>query len=212
MTPTRAAELAAVLAEHETIVIEDDHSGAIAWAEPVSLGTWLPDRTVHIRSYSKSHGPDLRLAAVGGASQVLSELVERRILGPGWSSRLLQAVLLEMLRDPAAIATVDAARRTYHERRERLRVLLERGGVRTYGGDGINVWCDAAAEDDAVLRLRVDGIAVSPGRPFWLRGPAATPSGARGRTEAGNLRITISSLSDDEVDRVGHDIVRALST
>ncbi|HAN35327.1 MAG TPA: GntR family transcriptional regulator, partial [Acidimicrobiaceae bacterium] len=59
-------ELAALLANSDALVVEDDHSGDIASGALVSLGKWLPQRTVHIRSYSKSHGPDLRLAAVGG--------------------------------------------------------------------------------------------------------------------------------------------------
>ena len=61
----------------------------------------VAQRTVHIRSYSKSHGPDLRLAAVGGAGDVVTAVANRRLLGPGWSSRILQAVLLEMLDDSA---------------------------------------------------------------------------------------------------------------
>ena len=62
---------------------------------------------MHIRSYSKSHGPDLRLAAVGGAGDVVDPVANRRLLGPGWSSRILQAVLVELLRDPT---TADVAR------------------------------------------------------------------------------------------------------
>jgi DNA-binding transcriptional MocR family regulator len=76
------------------IVIEDDHANNISSAPLVSVGRWLPDRTVHIRSYSKSHGPDLRLAAVGGAGDVVTAVANRRLLGPGWSSRILQALLL----------------------------------------------------------------------------------------------------------------------
>ena len=48
------------------LVVEDDHANEISSAPLTSIGTWLPERTVHIRSFSKSHGPDLRLAAVGG--------------------------------------------------------------------------------------------------------------------------------------------------
>src|SRR5690554_7775610 len=33
-----------------------DHSGDISSAADVSLGSWLPDRVLHIHSYSKSHG------------------------------------------------------------------------------------------------------------------------------------------------------------
>ena len=65
LTAQRGHELAALLANSDALVVEDDHSGDIASGALVSLGKWLPQRTVHIRSYSKSHGPDLRLAAVG---------------------------------------------------------------------------------------------------------------------------------------------------
>ena len=67
---------------------------------------------MHIRSFSKSHGPDLRLAAVGGAGDVVTAVANRRLLGPGWSSRILQAVLLELLRDPATADTHGRGPRT----------------------------------------------------------------------------------------------------
>ncbi|MEO5723793.1 MAG: PLP-dependent aminotransferase family protein, partial [Ilumatobacteraceae bacterium] len=84
MSRARAKALAAVLATSDAIVVEDDHSGDIASGSLISLGTYLPQRTVHIRSYSKSHGPDLRLAAVGGAGGVITAVANRRLLGPGW--------------------------------------------------------------------------------------------------------------------------------
>ncbi|MCU1537849.1 MAG: transcriptional regulator, GntR family with aminotransferase domain, partial [Humibacillus sp.] len=64
MSPTRARRLAGLLGGHDVMVVEDDSSGPISSSPPISLGTWLPDRVLHIRSYSKSHGPDLRLAVV----------------------------------------------------------------------------------------------------------------------------------------------------
>ena len=67
LTKRRAVELASVLEGCDAVIVEDDHSGDIASGALHSLGAHLPQRVVHIRSYSKSHGPDLRLAAVGGA-------------------------------------------------------------------------------------------------------------------------------------------------
>jgi DNA-binding transcriptional MocR family regulator len=178
-------------------VIEDDHSGDIAWAEPISLGTWLPEQTVHIRSFSKSHGPDLRLAAVGGAGTVVTQLIERRMLGPGWSSRLLQAVLLEMLRDKATVDSVASAREEYHARRSSMVNLLSARSIGTRGFDGINLWVDVANERNAQLLLSVAGISVSPGRPFWLRQPPSA-----------HLRITVGNLSD-EPEFVADTLARA---
>jgi DNA-binding transcriptional MocR family regulator len=86
MSAERAAALASVLAGSHALVVEDDHSGDISCSPNVSIGTWLPHRTVRITSFSKSHGPDLRLAAVAGPHEVIGALVERRSLGPAWSS------------------------------------------------------------------------------------------------------------------------------
>ena len=186
MSPSRAAALAAVLASSAVIVIEDDHSGDIAWAPPVSLGSYLPERTVHVRSFSKSHGPDLRLAAVGGSGNVISQVVERRLLGPGWSSRLLQAVLLEMLRDPHTVQTVAEARGEYATRRLTMSEHLTAFGVGHRGTDGINMWVDVADERSALLSLAVRGIGVAPGTPFVV-----APSGTA------HLRVTVGLVADD---------------
>ena len=114
---TRAAQLAARFAEHDVLVIEDDHSGMVAGAQLHSLGVHRPDRTVHVHSFSKSHGPDLRLAAVGGPSEIIDAVVRRRQLGPSWTSRLLQRILLGLLTDPVADAAVRDAEQTYLVRR-----------------------------------------------------------------------------------------------
>ena len=68
MTPARIAALGEILQPTRAWVVEADHSGQIAQAGDLSLGSLLPDRTVRVRSYSKSHSPDLRTAAVGGAA------------------------------------------------------------------------------------------------------------------------------------------------
>ncbi|WP_035780310.1 aminotransferase class I/II-fold pyridoxal phosphate-dependent enzyme, partial [Arthrobacter sp. H14] len=66
LTPARAEELARIAGAADTIVIEDDSAGSVAWTPAISLGEWLPGQTIHVRSFSKSHGPDLRLAAISG--------------------------------------------------------------------------------------------------------------------------------------------------
>ena len=62
LTEERALDLAPILAQAGVPVVEDDSAGAIAATAPISLGQWIPDQVIHIRSFSKSHGPDLRLA------------------------------------------------------------------------------------------------------------------------------------------------------
>ncbi|WP_238014218.1 aminotransferase class I/II-fold pyridoxal phosphate-dependent enzyme [Dactylosporangium sp. AC04546] len=167
MTQARADKLARVLAKHPSVtIVEDDHSGGIATAPPVSLGRRLPDRTVHVVSFSKSHGPDLRLAAIGGPSSVVTAVTDRRLLGPGWSSRLLQAVLVDLLTDPSTVEQVAHARDEYARRRTALLDALDSRGVTATAGDGINLWMAVANQQVAMLTLAAHGIAVAPGAPF----------------------------------------------
>jgi DNA-binding transcriptional MocR family regulator len=167
-TQRRARALAKVLAGSRTVVLEDDHSGDIASGELVSLGRWLPAQTVHVRSFSKSHGPDLRLAAVGGAGAVVDAVTARRLIGPGWSSRILQAVLVAMLDDDRTIATIERARTTYAARRAAFAAALGERGIATSGTDGINQWVPVADERTALVTLAAQGLGVAPGGPFLV--------------------------------------------
>lgn len=213
MTATRARELATVLRRHDVVVVEDDHSGEIASARDVSLGAFLPDHVVHVRSFSKSHGPDLRIAAVGGPATVLDGLVARRMLGPGWTSRLLQHVLVDLLTDPTAVEAVAHARRVYFARRRALRESLATHGVLVDPGDGINLWLPVHDERAALVRLEAAGIRVAPGTPFRADGPNASPNanaapapGIGDDAVGDHVRITVGLL-----DRETDDVARALA-
>jgi len=172
MTSSRAQEIARVVAASpngdQIVVVEDDHSGDIAIGEPVSIGRHLPRRTVHIRSFSKSHGPDLRLAAVAGTGEVISAASNRRMLGPGWSSRILQAVLVELLADDTTLRALEHARHEYAERRRRVVEILSSSGVTTTGSDGINLWIHVIDERAALVSLAAQGIGAAPGEPFMV--------------------------------------------
>lgn len=184
-TPARVVELATLLAGTGTLIIEDDSAGPTSVSPAVSLGQALPDQTVHIRSFSKSHGPDLRLAAMSGPADVLGPLVARRQQGQGWSSRLLQRILHSLLTDAEAVAAVAAARTEYARRRAAVVDALAHHGVPVGGTDGINIWVPVHDESAAVVRLASQGIGVTPGAPFALL-----------PTMQGHIRVTVGLLAD----------------
>jgi DNA-binding transcriptional MocR family regulator len=165
-TPRRARALAELIEGADTLVVEDDSAGAIASAPAISLGRWIPERTMHIRSFSKSHGPDLRLAAVSGPTPLIDNMLARRQLGQGWSSRLLQRILLSLLTDEGSRAEVQQAQREYARRRAALVDALAQRGVTVGGTDGINIWVPVQDEAAALVRLASQGIGVTPGSPF----------------------------------------------
>jgi DNA-binding transcriptional MocR family regulator len=186
MTAERAEDLAALLRGHEAIVIEDDHSGDISTAPDVSLGTWMPDRVLHIRSYSKSHGPDLRIAALGGPQEIIDRVVARRMLGPGWTSRMVQTILYDLLTNEASVAEVAEARRSYAARQKALADALNGLGLRVRQADGINAWLPVTDEQSAIVELAASGIRVAGGSPFF----AADSGGSF-------IRVTAGAVPDD---------------
>ena len=191
MTPQRAAELAEILRGTGTYVIEDDSAGSISSAPDVSIGSLLPDQTIHVRSFSKSHGPDLRLAAFSAPEEVMGDVQGRRQLGQGWSSRLLQQILLHLLTDESSQAEVDAARVEYARRRTVLTASLRKRGVDIADGDGLNLWLPVRNETAAALYLATVGIGVAAGAPF-----TALPGEPHLRVSVGEARDNLEDLAD----------------
>jgi DNA-binding transcriptional MocR family regulator len=180
MTQARMNALARILRKSDALIVEDDSASAISTSPDISFGCVLPRRTVHIRSYSKSHGPDLRLAALSGPEDLIAGVQHLRQLGQGWSSRLLQRVLLNLLSDPKASLEVAHARDEYARRRAHFADLLAEEGSPTQGTDGLNLWVPVHDETAAIMRLAVSGVAVAPGRPFQV-----------GDNRAPHIRVTV---------------------
>jgi DNA-binding transcriptional MocR family regulator len=199
-TPRRIRALAKVLATSDALVLEDDSASAISTAPDVSVGSLLPERTVHIRSYSKSHGPDLRLAAMSGPAGVIDEVRHLRQLGQGWSSRLLQRVLLNLLTDEKSQAEVASAREEYARRRAAFVAALAANGVTVGGSDGLNAWVPVHDEAAALMRLAARGIGVAPGTPFKV-----LPN------HGDHVRVTVGLVRDDLED-VAHEVAAAART
>lgn len=200
-TPARAEELASAIrrARSPVVVIEDDHSGAISAGPDVSLGTWLPDQVVHVRGFSKSHGPDLRIAAVGGPSAVLDRVVARRMLEAGWTSRMLQTILLDLLVERRSVEAVEDARRTYAERQAAVCAALAEHGVVVDVPDGINLWLPVADERAALVQLTSHGIRAAGGSPFVAPGAAS----------ADHIRVTTGLVDVSEASHVAAALAAA---
>lgn len=186
MTPERANQLVNIIRKTNTIVVEDDSNGAIANDPAISLGQWIPEQTVHIRSFSKSHGPDLRLAAMSASADTIQEMSARRQLGQGWSSRLLQQILVNLLTHEKAIEQVAYARQIYAHRRKAMVQQLASRGIRVAGTDGFNIWVPVANEAAALVRLASQGIGAAAGTPFVVS-----------RSHRDHIRVTVSTINDD---------------
>ncbi|PSK67508.1 HTH-type transcriptional regulator TauR [Micromonospora sp. MH33] len=165
--PARSAELAAALSGSETLVVEDDGMADLAPGPVQTLGTVFPDRVVFLRSYSKSHGPDLRLAVLGGAAALIERARVYRTFGSGWTSRILQNCLAHLLNDPHTRALVTETGETYRARRRTLAAALAARGVRTGGTEGLSLWMPVEDERSALVTLAAHGVAVVPGGRYF---------------------------------------------
>ncbi|MFN3217250.1 MAG: PLP-dependent aminotransferase family protein [Acidimicrobiales bacterium] len=192
----RARTVATLLEPTNALIIEDDHSGEVSGADLHSIATHLPDRVLHVRSFSKTHGPDLRVAAIGGPAAVLDPIVSRRRLGPSWTSRLTQRILLAMLTDASIEASIATAAQIYTQRRNALAAGLASAGIAPAPGAGLNLWLDVADEQRAVVALAANGIGVAPGAPFRVAG--ATD----------NIRISLGAAGED-LDRIAAAVAGA---
>lgn len=181
--PQRIADLATVLSEVDLAVIEDDDLGPLATAPPVSLGTHLPDRVLHVRSYCTAFGPELRSCVLGGPATLIDQV--RRHRGPGWSSRILQNAQAFLLTDPGTAVLLHRAAHRYARRRTTLSDALREQGIPAFGRDGLGLWIPVAEESRTLITLAAKGISAGEGRRCY---PASGPP---------HLRVATGQLPDD---------------
>lgn len=164
----RLDALAEVLRETDALIVEDDGVGDISEAPRHSLGARFPGRVIHILSFSKTHGPDLRLAVLSSSRAIIDQIQSYRSFSSGWTSRILQGATAWLLRDPATQASVDRARALYRERHANLVDALHQRGVEAMHGAGLCAWVPVASEPFAMVTLAAHGIAVHPGAKFSI--------------------------------------------
>ncbi|MFE4196683.1 aminotransferase class I/II-fold pyridoxal phosphate-dependent enzyme [Paenarthrobacter sp. NPDC056912] len=187
VTQRRANELAALLAETETWIIEDDSLGPLAEDDSVSMGALLPDRVLRVRSYCKAYGIDLRTSALGGSAELIKRARAARSHGIAVNSRILQNALAYLIDGEATTLAIQAARRAYSRRRRNLLEALDAEGLTAEASpEGLMVWVEVADETRALLDLAAHGIVLGEGRRAFLEG-----------TTRGYLRIAVTHLPDD---------------
>jgi len=192
-------ELSAVLDRRpRAVVIEDDHAGPVAGTPAVTLCPRARHWAV-VRSVSKSLGPDLRLAVVAGDAETVSRVEGRQRLGMGWVSHVLQRAVVGLWRERRMKERLAAAAGRYTERREALLAALERRGIAAQGRSGLNVWIPVPEETAIVAALAERGWAVRAGEPYRMRTPPA-------------IRITVSTLTPSEAERLAADLAACLRT
>lgn len=196
----RVGALRRVLRGHpEVLVVEDDHAGAVSGADAQTLWERGRERWSVVRSMSKTHGPDLRLAAMAGDRETIARVAGRQRIGFRWVSHLLQRIVVDLESDAASRRRVERAAGLYAERRNNLIAALASRDIAAHGRSGLNVWVPVPEEVPVVQSLLAAGFAVSAGERFRLRtGPA--------------IRVTIATLASAMVPALAAAIAASLGS
>ncbi len=192
----RSEALAQVLAQSATLIVEDDGIGDLSRWPVWSLGRHYPQRTLHVHSFSKAYGPDLRLAVVSGTAELVKRLQSWRNFGVSWTSRILQDAVAWMLSDAPTQQRILQAKATYAARRQQLLAALARRGLVQEDRDGLSVMLPVASEQYAMITLAARGITVLPGERCSIN------SGQF-------IRVSIARLPTDQLDSIADALVIA---
>lgn len=196
ISPARRQALAQVLQQSNTLIVEDDGIGDLSAEASWSLGSHFPERTLHIRSFSKAYGPDLRLAVLSATSEMVKRIQSWRNFGVSWTSRILQDAVAWLLEDEGTQQQIASARAIYRQRREAMLASLAQRGLDLPLRDGLSLYIPVASEQFAMITLAARGIAVVPGERCRL-GPTQF------------IRVSIASLRDEQREMIAGALVIA---
>ena len=195
VTKERLGELADVLRGSDTLIIEDDGTADISGAARHSLGSEFPERVIHILSFSKTLGPDLRLAVLSSTWAIVEQLQSYRSFSAAWTSRVLQAAGAWLLRQPQTWERIASARAIYKQRRDTLADALRRRGLTIQDGEGLSLWVPVASEPFAMVTLAARNIAINAGSKFCV-------------SQSNHIRVATSEL-DERCEEVADAIALA---
>lgn len=186
LSAARWEALRRLLLSTDLLIIEDDGLGALSALPAASMGRFFPERTLHITSYSKAFGPDLRLGVLSGPVELVRQIHGYRNFSDRWTSRILQEALAFLLQDEQTLVTVEHARTIYDQRRRALASALADRGVDCVEGNGLALWIAMPSEPYALVTMAAHGYAVGAGSRNH-----ALPERASG---SAHIRVGISRL------------------
>ncbi len=189
--PDRMKELGDILSKSDALIIEDDGLGDISLAPPQSLGDRFPDRTIHIRSFSKAYGPDLRMAVLSGPEYLVEQIQSYRAFSAAWTSRILQAAVAWLLQDSDTQTLVRKASETYRDRRNLLARQLTARGIHVPEGAGLCLYAPVHSETFSLITLAAHNIAATPGSSFAMK-------------ETGHIRLGTGQLDNGKIEHLAN--------
>ncbi len=203
LTPGRAADLRAVLADHPyVLVVEDDHFSMLSRTPYESLIGAGHRRFALVRSVSKFLGPDMCLAVTASDPDTAVRLGLRLSPGTTWVSHILQRLVVGLVTNPDVLAEIHAAAAHYAARNSAFADAAVSAGLPVAASDGLNVWLPVPVPARAAAeQLMRRGWLARTGDEFRLVPDAPSH----------HLRLTVHELDGDERAALISDLVSAIA-
>jgi 2-aminoadipate transaminase len=172
-------ELARILEETDTLLIEDDPYGDLRFTgrAQTSFEELLPGNTILLGSFSKSLVPGLRLGWIVAPPALMQKLITAKQATDLHTSHFTQGIVCQYLRDNDADEHIRMIRDVYGRQCQAMQNSIQRyfpaEVTYTKPEGGMFLWAelplDMAAMDLFELAVK-DKVVFVPGDPFYVRG------------------------------------------
>lgn len=185
LAPERRAEVVRIAREAGAFVIEDDFVRRLVHEDagplPRPLAAEDPDGVVvHVSSLTKATSPSFRVSALAARGPVLERLRAIQVVDTFFVPRPLQEAALELVGSPAWPRHLRAVSAELRNRRDTmttaLRLTLPELALLHIPSGGYHLWLrlpDGTDESGLVSAALREGVAVTPGRPYFSAEPPA---------------------------------------
>lgn len=176
MTEVRRTELTAKAREFDLLVIEDDPYGALWYdaAPPPSLLSRMPERVIHMGSFSKVLSPGLRLGYIVAPVEIARKLEQAKQATDLHTSTIIQRVAYEVVKDGFLDEHIPTVRALYKNQAQAMLANLDqympKGVTWNKPAGGMFLWVSLPEHMNAekmVEQAIAQKVAYVPGTPFY---------------------------------------------
>ena len=182
MSEARRAKLVEVARANDLLVVEDDPYGALWYesAPPPSLLSRMPERVIHMGSFSKVLAPGLRLGYIVAPVEIARKFEQAKQATDLHTSTIAQRVVYEVVKDGFLDEHIPSIRSRYHHQAQSMLGALEAympsGVTWNQPAGGMFLWVNLPNGMNAETVLEkalAHNVAYVPGSPFYANEVAA---------------------------------------